>query len=235
MTSPAGLVLAAGGSRRLGQPKQLLELDGEALLRRTVRIAVEAGCGRVVVVLGAGAEALRLQVAGLPAEVVVNAEWEQGMGGSIRAGLEALGLDAGRVDGGRADGGRADAGGVGGVRVDAGGFYAGRFDAFGRDVPSSVLILVCDQPRLTVGMVRALILDFGEAEGDITASSYKGVRGVPAIFGRNVFGALLGLTGDEGARKILSDVRWKVSAVEFAGGEVDIDLPSDLGLLQKEV
>lgn len=230
MTSPAGLVLAAGGSRRLGQPKQLLELDGETLLRRTVRIAVEAGCGPVVVVLGAGAEALRLQVAGLPAEVVVNAEWEQGMGGSIRAGLEALGLDVRGVDAGR-----ADAGGVGGVRVDAGGFYADRFDAFGRGVPSSVLVLVCDQPRLTVGMVRALILDFGEAEGDITASSYKGVRGVPAIFGRNVFGALVGLTGDEGARKILSDVQWKVSAVEFAGGEVDIDLPSDLGLLQKEV
>ncbi len=49
----AAVVLAAGASTRLGEPKQLVTLAGETLLERAVRIAHEAGCAPVVVVLGA--------------------------------------------------------------------------------------------------------------------------------------------------------------------------------------
>jgi len=90
-----GLVLAAGGSKRFGAPKQLAELDGRPLLEHVLIAMSEAPLDRVVVVLGAHAQEVRKGVPLHGAEPVVCAEWEQGMGYSLRAGVEALsGCDA---------------------------------------------------------------------------------------------------------------------------------------------
>ena len=61
MSNPfcAAVILAAGASRRLGQAKQLVKLDGEPLLRRAVRIADEVGCQPIIVVLGFEAHRMR--------------------------------------------------------------------------------------------------------------------------------------------------------------------------------
>ena len=91
--SVAAVVLAAGASRRLGRPKQLVRLGDETLLERTVRICHEAGCIPVVVVLGAAAATLCEQCDLSDVHVVVNDEWAQGMGTSIRAGARVLGSD----------------------------------------------------------------------------------------------------------------------------------------------
>ena len=88
----AGLLLAAGAGRRMGGPKALVELDGEPLVRRGIRLLTEGGCDPVVVVLGASAEAVRPLCAG--ARVVEAAGWATGMGASLRAGLGALEGDA---------------------------------------------------------------------------------------------------------------------------------------------
>lgn len=82
------VVLAAGASTRLGRPKQLLELDGEALVHRAARVALEAGCRPVVVVEGAVplAEAL----VGLDVERVPCVDWAKGPGASLKAGLAWL-------------------------------------------------------------------------------------------------------------------------------------------------
>jgi molybdenum cofactor cytidylyltransferase len=84
------LLLAAGGSTRMGRPKQLLEYHGRPLLRHSVEQALGSHCRPVVVVLGADAEACRAAIQGLPVETVLNEEWMQGMGSSIRAGVAAL-------------------------------------------------------------------------------------------------------------------------------------------------
>ncbi len=84
------VVLAAGCSRRLGTSKQLLELDGEPLVRRAARAAVEAGLWPVVVVVGDRAEEVRAALAGLPVVTVANAVPGQGVAESIRLGLERL-------------------------------------------------------------------------------------------------------------------------------------------------
>lgn len=84
------IVLAAGGSTRMGRPKQLLVYRGESLLRRAVRAALEADCGPVLVVLGGAADRVRPELEGLPVTAVHNPLWEQGMGGSVRAGIEQL-------------------------------------------------------------------------------------------------------------------------------------------------
>jgi molybdenum cofactor cytidylyltransferase len=86
----AAVVLAAGASRRMGSPKQLAVLDRETLLERAVRVARGAGCHPVVVVLGASAGAIRAGCALGDAEIVVNDDWAEGMGASVRAGVEGL-------------------------------------------------------------------------------------------------------------------------------------------------
>lgn len=86
----AALVLAAGSSSRLGQPKQLLPYEGETLLHRAVRTAAAAGCSPIVVVTGALDNVLRGAVADLPCRVVHNPDWASGMGSSVRAGLAPL-------------------------------------------------------------------------------------------------------------------------------------------------
>lgn len=81
------VILAAGGSTRLGSPKQLLAYRGRSLLRHAAETALATGCSPVVVVLGCGAERLKEELAGLDVVTVENPEWEKGMGSSIRCGV----------------------------------------------------------------------------------------------------------------------------------------------------
>src|SRR5438045_3195305 len=87
----AAVILAAGASSRLGKPKQLLGFRGHSLLRRAAEAALSAGCQPVVVVLGACLEPSVRELAGLPVQVVENREWQEGIGSSVRTGVEALG------------------------------------------------------------------------------------------------------------------------------------------------
>jgi nicotine blue oxidoreductase len=87
----AGLLLAAGGGRRLGgRPKALLTHRGRPLVEHAVEVLRAAGCARVHVVLGAAADTVRERARLEGCMVVVNPHWEQGMGGSLRAGLDSL-------------------------------------------------------------------------------------------------------------------------------------------------
>ena len=100
----AVILLAAGGSTRLGSPKQLLTFQGCSLLRRAAAAALATGCRPVVAVLGAWAETLRAELTGSELTLVENPAWERGMGGSIQRGMEALdralaGAEAGEPDG----------------------------------------------------------------------------------------------------------------------------------------
>ena len=86
----AGVLLAAGASRRLGYPKQLLQVEAETLLHRTTRLALEAGLQPVQVVLGSRAEELQSAIADLPIQIVINQDWPSGMASSLRTGLSTL-------------------------------------------------------------------------------------------------------------------------------------------------
>jgi molybdenum cofactor cytidylyltransferase len=194
-SSVAAIVLAAGASRRLGQPKQLLMRGGETLLARSIRLACEAGARPVLVVLGALHERIRATVALDDVIWVVNENWEQGIASSIHAGVNAL-------------------------------------DGVGSTV-SGVLILSCDQPRLTAAHLRALTESFtAQDEPSIVVSEYVGAHGIPAIFPRSAFPDLLVLSGDKGARALLAQPPCPLIALPFEGGEVDIDQPADLAELE---
>jgi molybdenum cofactor cytidylyltransferase len=84
------VVLAAGGSARLGQPKQLLRYRGETLVRRAARAALDAGCAPVAVVVGPERTKTAAVLRDLAVIILPNESWQRGMGTSIRAGVEAL-------------------------------------------------------------------------------------------------------------------------------------------------
>ena len=176
----AAVILAAGASRRLGEPKQLVRVHGETLLERTVRVAAEAGCSPILVVLGASSEAILAHTSLTPAEVLLNPEWDEGMASSIRAGIRAL-----------------------------------------PPKTQAALLLTCDQPTVTAVHLQRLA---SSAATEPVASRYAGRHGVPAYFPANTFAELLRLSGDAGARLLLSTAR----AIDLPGGEIDVDTPESL-------
>lgn len=95
----AAIVLAAGASRRLGQPKQLLLLGGETLLERAIRLAGESGADPVFVILGAHSEQICAAVPRMHAVPVLNSTWEQGIASSIHTALGALDASAPQAEG----------------------------------------------------------------------------------------------------------------------------------------
>lgn len=84
------IILAAGASTRMGQPKQLLPVAGQPMVRRVTAAVCSVGLQQVIVVLGAKAGAVAAALQGLPVEMVTNPSWQEGLSTSIRAGLGAL-------------------------------------------------------------------------------------------------------------------------------------------------
>lgn len=84
------VVLAAGQSRRLGSPKQLLSFEGDVLISRAIEVATHSGIHPVVVVLGAHATMIEPYVKKSSIQIVINKAWEEGVSSSIKKGLETM-------------------------------------------------------------------------------------------------------------------------------------------------
>ena len=84
------VILAAGGSSRLGQPKQLLRFRGKSLVHHIVAAARQAGCSPVIVVIGSDSEKVTGELRSTSAVIVENENWQRGIGSSIRAGVQGL-------------------------------------------------------------------------------------------------------------------------------------------------
>jgi CTP:molybdopterin cytidylyltransferase MocA len=97
MTATAAVVLAAGGGRRYGMPKALVEYEGSLLVERAVRTA-RLVCDPVLVVLGARAVDVWRQADLDGATVLANEDWETGMASSLKVGLDGLRGWPGRID-----------------------------------------------------------------------------------------------------------------------------------------
>lgn len=95
MSTPAraahvAVVLAAGGSRRLGRPKQLLTRDGETLVHRAARLALGTSPQHLLVVIGAHPDAVVAALRGCACETAFNPDWEHGLATSVRTAAAAL-------------------------------------------------------------------------------------------------------------------------------------------------
>lgn len=82
------VILAAGSSKRMGKPKQMLEIHGTTLLQHSVNTAVASGIPNIVVVLGANAEEHKASLFNRPITLLENAQWERGMGSSLKVGVK---------------------------------------------------------------------------------------------------------------------------------------------------
>lgn len=90
------VLLAAGPSTRLGQPKQLVQVGGSCLVNRSAQLALGLGPASVTVVTGFEAERIEAELEGLPLDIVHNRNWASGMGSSINCGVRSM---AGGVEG----------------------------------------------------------------------------------------------------------------------------------------
>jgi molybdenum cofactor cytidylyltransferase len=90
VTTVAIVILAAGGSQRMGRPKQLLPFRGRSLLRRAVDTAIASRCRPIVVTTGAHADLVRLELHSLPVLIAHNPDWPEGMSSSLRTAVDTI-------------------------------------------------------------------------------------------------------------------------------------------------
>ena len=187
------IILAAGSSSRLGQPKQLVEVEGIPLLLKSTLAALDASYSQVVVVLGANANEHKKTIAHLPVEIITHTEWKNGMGSSLKAGLQHI-------------------------------------LKFKPDT-NAVVIMVCDQPLITSTHLAALRDLYYNYLKPIIASRYNETIGVPALFDHSLFPELSDIKDSQGARAVIASHSGSVETIDWPEGQLDIDTPDDLTLL----
>jgi molybdenum cofactor cytidylyltransferase len=162
-----GILLAAGSSRRMGaQNKLLLPAPGdtEPMLRRCAQNLLAGGISKLTVVLGHEADAARALLHTIPCDIVIAADYAEGIAASLRAGIAAQPANC-----------------------------------------RGAIVALADMPRVTPEHIAALIAAFDEDAGHcIIVPSYLGKRGNPVLFAKAYFAEIAALTGDQGARALLS-------------------------------
>jgi molybdenum cofactor cytidylyltransferase len=183
------IVLAAGGSSRLGRPKQLVSLNGQTLLAQTLEKACALPQANVLVALGAYLSETGALAREFPVDVLPVPDWEKGMGHTLKESL--------------------------------------RYALKAYPAMEQIMVLVCDQPYLTTQHLCNLAEGSQIAPGKIIASRYQHQVGVPALFPRLFFPALLEIDDATGARSMLRSHVHEVVTIPLEGGEVDIDTEED--------
>ncbi len=184
------VILAAGASTRMGQPKQLLPFRGSTLLQHAIEAALASPAWPVVVVLGAHAALIRPTLARLPVLIAENLAWAEGMASSLRAGLDTLNAFSPRMD--------------------------------------AALFALCDQPAFSAEVVTRFLNTHQALGHSIIAARYGGHLGAPALFAREHFPALHALTGDQGARQLITTAPpGSITALDLPDFAHDLDTPED--------
>lgn len=97
---------------------------------------------------------------------------------------------------------------------------------------AAVVLLVCDQPLVTAGVIASLVAAHSTTGRTVVASSYAGSFGVPALFGRELFDELSNLNGAAGAKAVIARHASDAHFVPFPDGEIDVDTPEDYARLR---
>lgn len=198
------LLMAAGSSSRLGQPKQLIEIaeaqqQPQSFLQRQVSL-MNSIClstnAKAYCVLGCQSEKLIAHLANFPPAqhltLIDNANWSQGLSGSIAKGVSALSQDV-----------------------------------------SAVLIFLVDQWQLTTEHLTKLICQWQQQPENIYIACNDNSISPPVIFPRAFFKELMKLAGDDGAKKIIKNNMNQVNLSEMPSAFVDLDTPEQLNNLNK--
>ena len=208
----AAVILAAGESSRLGQPKQLIQFRGKTMVRRVVDAASEAGCQPILVVVGNTtqaphlhsprsprgetrqdeievADAISSELKNTGATIIANPNWKCGIGTSIRAGVQRLIDTASGVE--------------------------------------ATVLLACDQPFVDRAVIDGLVTLRHQTGKPMVAATYAGTLGVPALFDQSLLPELLRLDDSAGAKSIILSNPDQVAGFPFPEGKIDIDTAED--------
>lgn len=180
----AGVILAAGGSQRLGRPKQTLDWQGQPFIAKVAQNALAAGLAPLIVVTGAESDQVSAALAGLPVQIVLNPDWQEGQSTSLRAGVAALPKDC-----------------------------------------QAVMLLVSDLPQVSPTMIRSVMETFFTQQLPIAAPRITGRRANPVIFGRETFGLIDTIRGDQGGRAIFD--RFPVAWVDWVDERSRLDVDDE--------
>jgi molybdenum cofactor cytidylyltransferase len=200
----AGIILAAGGSSRFGQPKPLLDWHGKPFARAVAETALAAGLSPVVVVTGAHAEQVEIAVNDLPVIIVRNEGWQGGQSSSIQAGLRSLPPPSLRDASPKSFG------------------FGGGWEGVG-----AAIFLLADQPQITPTVLHALTEEHARTLAPIVAPLVEGKRTNPVLFDRLTFPDLMALNGDVGGRAIFSKVPVNYLTWQDESLLSDVDTPEE--------
>jgi molybdenum cofactor cytidylyltransferase len=191
----SGLILAAGTSSRMGQPKQLLPFRGTILLDWVMAQAESASAlDEVIVILGRAADAIQPRLRNTRASVIVNPVFAEGCSGSYKAGMASIDQRA-----------------------------------------AAVMVLLGDQPGVESAVIDQVAEDWRTKGGRIALTSYRGRRGHPMVFARELFDQLRQLSGDKAAWKILdAHPEWVRDVEVDRAFPEDVDTRQDYEALLRE-
>ena len=205
----AGVVLAAGSSTRMGRNKLLLEIGGESLVRRAVRLAGEAGLDPVIVVTGQFRDAVEREVRDLPCLPVFNPNHADGIQTSVARGVAV----------------------VAGANGTAPGEERAAAEACG-----AAVVLLPDMPFVTAGMVGAVVARRRETDAPLVVSRYGDrVNAPPILYERSLFGEVARMEAGYG-REVVRRHHDRAAFVDWPADRLrDLDHPDDYDAARMEL
>lgn len=197
MTQIGAILLAAGESKRMGTPKQLLTYQGKTLIRHTITELIAANCDPIVVVLGAYSDRIGAEIKDLPVYICHNPHWQQGMSSSIVKGVEVI------------------------LKINC------DLEAVIISLVDQPLITAKLYKLLIANYLKSQTKASCVSSSKAIASIYANTIGVPALFSHTLFDRLLKLQHQGGAKQLLkihSDPQFNLDLPQAA---IDLDTPQD--------
>ncbi len=224
------VILAAGESKRIGEPKQLLAYRGKTLLQHAIDTALSLSGAPVIVVLGAHAATIRAQLDDTCAIVAENPAWREGMGTSVSTGLRTLLAAHPAIS--AAIFLVCDQPMLSATTLS---LLVATHEQTGYAIVAAQYARSCDVPVAGSSRgVPAARTGGEDAAGNNPQRGRSGYAlGVPALFAREFFPELLALEGPEGARSIIQKHRARAIGIPFPDGACDIDTPFDYARLRE--
>jgi len=182
------VILSAGESSRMGQPKALLPIDGQTFIEKIVAALKASRVDKIILVLGHNADEMKRRIERLPVTILINPEYKLGQLSSLQVAVRCLQADP-SCDG--------------------------------------MLVHLVDHPYLDSALVDLMIERFYDSKKLIVVPRWRGKRGHPVLFARQLFAELLAAPLDQGAKAVVNAHRDETLEIDSddQGITVDIDTP----------
>jgi molybdenum cofactor cytidylyltransferase len=207
----AGIILAAGESRRMGRDKALLAYRGRTFLETIIQTLRAAGIENIAVVLGHHAEEIQKATGLAGARVVFNRDYQQGQTSSLQAGIRAVAAMSSSPL----------------FEMGSGGEDTATTAGVGAAAPEAIVLALVDHPAVAPATVKRLLEAFRESQAPVVIPTHQGQRGHPVVISRALFAELLALGPGQGANTVIRKYRDMTRFVEVDDPGVLLDVDDE--------